>query len=67
MNSSISSTHLGIFNYCYIRYMSLILYFSAILASNVVKLLEGAGYCHLRAQLNERAINIVFNVKLKWK
>ena len=54
MTSSISLTHLDTFYYCYVRYMSLNILFSAILASYEVKLLEDEDNCHLRTQINER-------------
>ena len=66
MNSSISLTYLGTFYYCYIRYISLIHYFSAILASYEVKLLEDVENCHLRAQLDERNNKFyLFNMNFK--
>ena len=67
MTSSISLTHLGTFYYCHKRYISLNKLFSAIIASNEVKLLEDVDNCHLKAQLNE--INnkyCLFNIRFKW-
>ena len=66
MTNSISLTHLGTFYYCNICYISLNIYFSTILASYEVKLLEDVDDCHLRAQLDERnnkyyLSNIKFN------
>ena len=67
MTSSISLTHLGTFYYCYIRYMSLNILFSVILASYEVKLLEVDDNFHLRAQLNVRNNKYcLFNIKFKW-
>ena len=67
MTSSISLTHLGTFHYCYIRYISLNMLFSAILASYKVKLIEDVDNCHLRAQLHERNNKYcLFNVTFKW-
>ena len=67
MTSSISLTHLGTFYYCYICYISLNIYFSAILASYEVKLLEDVDNCHLRAQLDERNNKYYLcNIKFKW-
>ena len=65
MTSSISSTHLHI--YCNIRYISLNILFSAILASYEVKLLEDVDYCHLRVQLDVKNNNYyLFNINSKW-
>ena len=66
MTRSISLTHLGTFCYCYIRYISLNTYFSAMLASYEVKLLEDVDVL-LRAQLDEKNNKyFIFNIKFKW-
>ena len=67
MTSSITSTHLDTFYYCYICYISLNIYFSAILATYEVKLLEDVDNCHLRAQLDESNNKYyLFYIKFKW-
>ena len=67
MTSSISLIHLGTFYYCHIRYISLNKLFSAIIASNEVKLLEDVDNCHLTAQLNEKNKKYcLFNIRFKW-
>ena len=67
MTRDISLTYLGTFYDCFIRYISLNTLFSAILASNEVKLLEDVDNCHLRAQLNDRNNKYsLFNTKFKW-
>ena len=67
MTRDISLTDLGTFYDCFIRYISLNTLFSAILASNEVKLLEDVDNCHLRAQLNDRNNKYsLFNTKFKW-
>ena len=68
MTSSISLTHLGtFFTVTYVTFLK-IHYFSAILVSYEVKLLEDVDNCHLRAQLNERNNKyFLFNTKFKWE